>query len=51
MAEKSAEAQAIIDKLVWRAASTEQDLETIIMMMQRDLSEPYPIWTYRYFLH
>ena len=20
-------------------------------MMQRDLSEPYPIWTYRYFLH
>ena len=49
MADKTS--QEIIDKLNWRTCSTEEDLQTVIKMMQRDLSEPYPIWTYRHFLH
>ena len=42
---------SIIEKLTWRECSTEEDLQIVMKMMMRDLSEPYPIWTYRYFLH
>lgn len=34
----------------FRNFESEQDLKTIISMMERDLSEPYPIYTYRYFV-
>ena len=41
----------VAEKLTWRQCTSEEDLATVIKMMSRDLSEPYPIWTYRYFVH
>jgi len=29
---------------------SEQDLQIIISMIEKELSEPYPIYTYRYFV-
>ena len=39
-----------LDDLEWRIFKDENDLQTIMKMMIRDLSEPYPIYTYRYFV-
>ena len=38
------------DKLMFRTFEGEEDLQTIISMMEKELSEPYPIYTYRYFV-
>ena len=40
-----------LEDLTWRTFESEKDLAKIMEMMQRDLSEPYPIYTYRYFVH
>ena len=40
-----------LEDIEWRTFESEQDLDTIMRMMGRDLSEPYPIYTYRYFVH
>ena len=40
-----------LEDLHWRTFESEADLEQIMKMMKRDLSEPYPIYTYRYFVH
>ena len=39
-----------LDELTWRTFESEADLAMIIKMMTRDLSEPYPIYTYRFFV-
>ena len=36
--------------IVFRPFATEQDLQTVITMIGKELSEPYPIYTYRYFV-
>lgn len=33
-----------------RTFKTEADLQTIIGLIEKELSEPYPIYTYRYFV-
>ena len=38
------------DQIVFRSFEGEEDLQTIISMMEKELSEPYPIYTYRYFV-
>ena len=38
------------DQIVWRTLEGEKDLQTIISMIETELSEPYPIYTYRYFV-
>ena len=40
-----------LEDLTWRCFENEKDLAKIMDMMKRDLSEPYPIYTYRYFVH
>ena len=40
-----------LEDLTWRCFESEKDLAKIMEMMKRDLSEPYPIYTYRYFVH
>ena len=40
-----------LDDVTWRTFRDEADLAQIMKMMTRDLSEPYPIYTYRYFVH
>ena len=37
--------------VTFRIFRDEADLKQIMKMMTRDLSEPYPIYTYRYFVH
>lgn len=37
-------------EIEFRTFKTEQDLLTIISMIEKELSEPYPIYTYRYFV-
>ena len=39
-----------LEDLTWRTFECEKDLELIMKMMTRDLSEPYPIYTYRFFV-
>ena len=39
------------DKITYRTFEGEEDLQTIIDYMVANLSEPYPIYTYRYFVH
>ena len=39
-----------ISKITWRTFENEEDLANVMRMMTRDLSEPYPIYTYRYFV-
>ena len=39
-----------VEDIEWRTYESEADLATIMSMMKRDLSEPYPIYTYRYFV-
>ena len=38
------------DDIVFEQFKTEEDLQTIISMIEKELSEPYPIYTYRYFV-
>ena len=38
------------DELEFRTFEGEEDLQTIIGMIETELSEPYPIYTYRYFV-
>ena len=37
--------------ITYRPFESEEDLKTIISMIEKELSEPYPIYTYRYFVH
>lgn len=39
-----------VDELTFRAYEGDDDLLTIIGMIEKELSEPYPIMTYRYFV-
>jgi peptide alpha-N-acetyltransferase len=39
-----------LEDLTWRTFESEADLAMIMSMMTRDLSEPYPIYTYRFFV-
>jgi peptide alpha-N-acetyltransferase len=34
----------------WREYSGEPDLDIVIKLIEKELSEPYPIFTYRYFV-
>ena len=38
------------DKITYRPFESEEDLQVIVKMMKQALSEPYPIYTYRYFV-
>lgn len=38
------------EKIEFKTFKTEEDLRTIIGMIEKELSEPYPIYTYRYFV-
>jgi peptide alpha-N-acetyltransferase len=38
------------EKITFRTYESEEDLQTIIKYMELNLSEPYPIYTYRYFV-
>ena len=38
------------DRIEYRTFKSEEDLATIIRMIEKELSEPYPIYTYRYFV-
>ena len=38
------------DQIEFRTFENEADLQTIISMISLELSEPYPIYTYRYFV-
>ena len=38
------------DQILFRTFEGEADLQTIISMIEQELSEPYPIYTYRYFV-
>jgi len=38
------------DSIILRTYQSDEDMKIITAMMERDLSEPYSIFTYRYFL-
>ena len=40
-----------MEEILYRAYSNEADLPEIMALVQNELSEPYVIYTYRYFLH
>ena len=40
-----------MDAITYRAYSGEHELPYIISLVQGELSEPYVVYTYRYFLH
>lgn len=40
-----------MDTITYRAYSGEHELPYIISLVQGELSEPYVVYTYRYFLH
>lgn len=46
----STSASTALDKIVYRNFENEEDLSTIIGLIEKELSEPYPIYTYRYFV-
>ena len=39
-----------LSDVTFREFGSEEDLEIVMTQMKRDLSEPYPIFTYRYFV-
>jgi peptide alpha-N-acetyltransferase len=39
-----------LDSISFRNFESEADLLTIISLIEKELSEPYPIYTYRYFV-
>eukprot|EP00347_Sterkiella_histriomuscorum_P022383 403330679 len=51
MAENTQQQQQVdFDKIEYRNFQDEKDLQTIISLIEKELSEPYPIFTYRYFV-
>ena len=44
-------AAAAPGSIVYRPYAGESDLPSIMALVQSELSEPYVIYTYRYFLH
>ena len=42
---------AASSSIVYRPYAGESDLPSIMALVQSELSEPYVIYTYRYFLH
>lgn len=48
--EEAKVAQSDADRVEFRTFKTEEDLQTIISLIEKELSEPYPIYTYRYFV-
>ena len=40
-----------MDTITYRAYSGEHELPHIISLVESELSEPYVVYTYRYFLH
>jgi peptide alpha-N-acetyltransferase len=50
MAEEIKEATQSKPDIQMRNFKDEADLHTIISMIEKELSEPYPIYTYRYFV-
>ena len=38
------------DRVEYKTFKTEEDLQTVINLIAKELSEPYPIYTYRYFV-
>lgn len=40
-----------MEDIVYRQYNGETDLSHIVALVQNELSEPYVIYTYRYFLH
>lgn len=51
MATTAAAAVEADDSIVYRPYVGEADLPNIMALVQSELSEPYVIYTYRYFLH
>lgn len=43
--------KASMQDIIYRPYNGESDLQHIIALVQNELSEPYVIYTYRYFLH
>lgn len=43
--------QKMADQIIYRPYIGEADLPHIMALVQSELSEPYVIYTYRYFLH
>ena len=43
--------QALDEVVSFRQFESEEDLKTVVAMIEKELSEPYPIYTYRYFVH
>jgi len=43
--------EADADRIEFRCFKSEEDLLTVIALIEKELSEPYPIYTYRYFVH
>ena len=39
------------EEICFRTYEGEADLQIVMDAMIRDLSEPYPVYTYRYFVH
>ena len=37
-------------KVEFQTFKTEEDLKNIVGLIEKELSEPYPIYTYRYFV-
>ncbi len=51
MATTAAAAVEADENIVYRPYVGEADLPNIMALVQSELSEPYVIYTYRYFLH
>lgn len=47
----SLDSHDLMDTITYRAYSGEHELPHIISLVQSELSEPYVVYTYRYFLH
>lgn len=50
MADTASTANVEVDKITYRNFESEKDLAIIIGLIEKELSEPYPIYTYRYFV-
>ncbi|CDW74088.1 n-acetyltransferase mak3 [Stylonychia lemnae] len=50
MAETANTTNVEVDKITYRNFESEKDLAIIIGLIEKELSEPYPIYTYRYFV-
>jgi peptide alpha-N-acetyltransferase len=42
--------QSDADRITFRIFEGEADLQLVIGLIEKELSEPYPIYTYRYFV-